>query len=483
MKWIILLALVLSNAIASNTERDYYYNFLQPLTINLEQNQSQTIFNRPKALLKFQTLAKTAPNSKEFHYLNYKLMQDFQHQYFTIAIKDKKIYNIEKNNFVQILQSIKEPSFFTLYSKLYIEILATKSLKHNDILKLYSLASKKEQPYVQLLSYLNSLNQLNSISFTDQNNLHNKLTLLLIGLPQKQQEYILRLTALQLSSFYDKKSIEFDFNKLFAQNNEIKREQVLKVLNFKDAKVFYKYIMKEKRSFFEERVFNRTMKALKRNDVAMILATLYMQNNDFSEALSYIRQAPRNNLYNPYNPFNSCIDINNSKRLRSASHTRKFAETMSRLEKRTINHKTPKASDYYLYGNGLYNKSWFGNFPMSSVFFHNKDIYKNSIPPTTNLEKALNAYENALRITQKEEFKAEISYQILKIKFNMARINMKHYPKELSKIPQLDEKKNLTYLLKASKSFREAIEDYKSDYADTKYGGKVIKNSIIFTYL
>lgn len=482
MKWIVLLSLLLSNAIASNTEHDYYYDFLQPLTI-ITPEQNQSSFNRPKALLEFQALAKIAPKSKKFSYLNYKLMQDFQQQHFNMTIKDKKIYNREKNHFVKILESIEEPSFFTLYSKLYIETLATKSLKHNDIVKLYSLANKNQQPYVQLLSYLNSLNQLNSISLTDQQNLHKQLTLLLINLPKQQQEYILRLTALQLSSFYDKHSIEFDFNRLFAQNNEIKREQVLKVLNFKDAKVFYKYIIKEKRSFFEERVFNRTMKALKRNDVAMILATLYMQNNDFSEALSYIRQAPRNNLYNPYNPFNSCIDINNSKRFTSSSHTRKFAETMSRLEERTINAKSPKARDYYLYGNGLYNKSWFGNFPMSSVFFRNKDIYKNSIPPTSNLEKALNAYERALRITPNEEFKAEIAYQILKIKFNMARIDTKNYPKGLNKMPQLDEKKTLTYLLNASKSFKEAIEDYKSDYADSKYGARVIQKSVLFTYL
>ncbi len=483
MKWIVLLTLVLSLTIASDTKRDYYYDFLQPLTINLDKNQSQTDFNRTNSLLEFEALAKTAPKSKKFYYLNYKLMQDFQQQHFNMTIKDKKIYNREKNHFVKILKSIEEPSFFTLYSKLYIETLTTKSLKHNDILKLYSLASKKEQPYVQLLSYLNSLNQLNSISLTDQQNLHKQLTLLLIGLPKKQQEYILRLTALQLSSFYDKDSIEFDFNRLFAQNNEIKREQVLKALNFKDAKVFYKYIMKESRSFFEQRVYKRTMKALKRNDVAMILATLYMQNNNFSEALSYIRQAPRTNLFNQYNPFNSSIDINNSKKFSSSSNTRKFAETMSRLEKRTIENKTPKARDYYLYGNGLYNKSWFGNFPMSSVFFRNEDIYKNSIPPTTNLEKALDAYENALKITSNEEFKAEIAYQILKIKFNMARINIKLYPKELNKMPQLDEKKNLTYLLKASRGFKEAIEDYKSDYGHTKYGTRVIKESILFTYL
>jgi len=241
--------------------------------------------------------------------------------------------------------------------------------------------------------------------------------------------------------------------------------------------------MKKKRSFFEERVFRANMKALKRNDVAMILSTLYMQNNNFSQARSYIRQTPRSNRLSEYNPFNSSISINNKIKFRKTYSMRAFAETMSRLEERLKEKESAKARDYYLYGNGLYNKSWFGNFPMSSVFFHKEDIYKNAIPPTSNLKKARKAYENALQLTTDDKFKAEIAYQLLKIEFNMARINIDNYSKEMNKMPKLDETKNIRLLLQSSRSFIEAVKDYKSDHAHTKYGEKVIKESIIFTYL
>lgn len=482
MKLIILLTLLITNSVASDSKHDDYYDFLQPLIINLEQNQSHNSFNKQKALLKFETIAKVAPKSKEFYSLNYKLIQNFQYQHFNVDTKDKDIYNAEKNHFIKILKSIKEPSFFTLYSKLYLETLDSKRLKHKDIMRLYTLSSNDERPYVQLLSYVDSLNQLNSISFKDQNNLHHKLTLLLNELPKKQQEYILRLTSLQLLPLYDKKSIEFSFNKLFAQNSTISRDSILQTLNFKDAKLFHEYIMKKKRSFFEERVFRANMKALKRNDVAMILSTLYMQENNFTEARSYIRQTPRNNLYSLYNPFSSSIEIDNKREYKKSSSLRKFAETMSRLEEK-LEGEPPKARDYYLYGNGFYNKSWFGNFPMSSVFFHNEDIYKNNIPATCNLEKAQKAYESALKIATKEKFKAEIAYQLLKIEFNMAMINSKNYTNEMNTMPKANETKNIKQLLKSSRSFIEAIKDYRSDYAHTAYGERVIKESILFTYL
>ncbi len=492
MRWIIFLSLYLSSSMASPQHNDYY-DFLQPFIINLDQNRIQDTISTQKALLEFHSLAKTAPKSKEFHYLNYKLMQKFQHQQFNISIKEKnnsedinkkqKLFNLEKSYFIRILKSIKEPSFYTLYSKLYIETLDMKRLEHQSLKKLYDLGNITQRPYIQLLSYIDSLNQLNSISLIDQETLHKKLTLLLIGLPKKQKEYILRLTALQLSPFYDKERIEFDFNRLFAKKSSITRKEILQTLNFKDAKTFHQYIMKKKRSFFEERVFRTTMKALKRNDVAKILTTLYMQGNNFSEARSYIRQAPRNNLYNKFNPFSSSIELDNKRKYNYSSNLRKFAETMSRLEKRLKEEKTATARNYYLYGNGLYNKSWFGNFPLSAVFFHNKDIYKDAIPPTADLTKAFSSYASALELSKKDEFKAEIAYQLLKIKFNMARIDKNSYTKDMKKVPKLDERKKITHLLKASRSFIEAIKDYKSDYAHTQYGQRVIQESILFTYL
>jgi hypothetical protein len=489
MKWIILLSLVITNILATDSKHDDYYDFLQPLIVNLDENQSQNHTNRQISLSRFTRLATTAPHSKEFYYLNYKLMQEFQYLHFHMKIKDninitkkRELFIRDKNLFIKTLTSIEEPSFFTLYSKLYLETLDSKRLKHKDLMKLYSLTSKEKQPYVQLLSYVDSLNQLNSISIIDQNNLHKKLTLLLIGLPKKQQGYILRLTALQLQPLYAKDSIEFEFNRLFAQKSIIKREEILHVLNFKDADSLKDYIMKKRRSFFEERVFKTNMNALKRNDIAMILAKLYIQKENFDEARSYIRQAPRSNLYSEYNPFSSSIELDNKRVYKKSSSLRTFAETMSRLEKR-LKKESPLARDFYLFGNGLYNKSFFGNFPMSSVFFHNSDIDKEHIPPTTNLTKAYKAYERALQISTKEEFRAEIAYQILKIEFQMAMTNSKNYLRSMHKIPNTDETKKVKHLLIESRSFIETMQDYKLDYAHTTYGKRVIKESILFSYL
>ena len=487
MRWTILLTLVISNLIASISKSNDYYDFLQPLIVNLDINQSNNSNSREKLLSKFDSLAKLAPRSNELYYLNYKLMQDFQYQLFHISIEKNNKYTMEEKNsfykdkyrFIEILKSIKEPSFFTLYSQLYLETLDSKRLQHKSVIKLYSLSNSKQYPYVQLLSYLNSLNQLNSISITNQNNLHKKLTLLLLGLPKKQQEYTLRLTAQRLLPLYDKNSIEFIFNKLFAQKSHIKREDILHVLNFKDADLFKEYIMKEKRSFFEERVFKTTMQTLRRNDIAMILSILYMQKDNYDEARSAIRQTPRNNLYSKYNPFSSSVEPDNKKVYKKSSSLRKFAETMSRLEKR-IEKGSKKTRDYYLYGNGLYNKSCFGNFPLSSVFFQNKNILKSTTPHTCNLEKARQAYEHAFQLSIDEQFKAEISYQLLKIEFNIAMINSNNY---INKMPKLTDRKEVIHLLKSSRGLIEAVKDYKLDYAQTEYGKKVIEESILFTYL
>jgi hypothetical protein len=491
MRWLILLCLVISHSIASNSQQNSdYYDFLQPLVINFDINNSQDDTNRKKLLLKLDNLSKVSPQSNEFYYLNYKLMKIFQYQLFHISIKKSNNktsqeidrFNDDKNYFINILKSIKNPSFFTLYSKLYLEILDSKRLKHKDLIKLYSLSSKEQQPYVQLLSYVDSLNQLNSISITDQNNLHKKLTLLLIGLPKKQKEYILRLTALRLLPLYDKSSIEFAFNKLFAQKSTIRRDDILHILNFKDADLFNNYITKEKRSFFEKRVFTSMMKALRRNDIAMILSILYMQKNDFTKARSYLRQTPRDNLYNQYNPFSSSIELNNKRVYKKHSSLRKFAETMSRLEER-LSSKDVTAKDFYLYGNGLYNKSYFGNFPMSSVFYRQNEIYRDAIPPTANLNSAYKYYEKALQKSKNEEFRAEVAYQILKIEFLMALTNSSHYLKDMKKMPKRDDIEAITYLLIESQRFIETMQDYKLDYIDTKYGKRVIEESIIFSYL
>ena len=447
-------------------------------------------------LLEFETIAKIAPKSVWFQRLSYMIMQDFQNQRYQLMSqanrKDKyfknrlKSYNLQKNRFLTILATIKEPSFFTLYSKLYLKTLDYQALQTSDIVKLYGLANKEEKPYVQLLSYMHGLHQLNSSSLEDQEILYRQLKLLLPQLKEEKQKSILRYTALQLATLYPKNSIETHLNALFAKNREIHRDQILKAVNFEKATTFNEYIEKERRSFLEKEVFKTTMRSLHKNDVAKILLTLHMQNNNFDRARFYLRQTPRSNVYTPYNPFNATLSGNNRTKSRKSYNQRDFTETMLRLEER-IKKEPTSARDHFLYANGLYNKSWFGNFPMSSVLYRNTSIYKNApLPKTTNLRQAEDEYLLAYYYAKDNEFKAKIVYQLLKIEFNKALINRYNYSKEMWSMPTIggwnNGTTNVIRLLKASQDFTEAIQDYRAEHGHTEYGKKVIQNCITFKY-
>lgn len=494
LKLFTLFTLYSTTLFANNSEN--HYDFLQPFMVQLDNNFTQNPKTQNELLQEFEKLIETDKNSTRYRYVNYKIMQNFQYEHYKIATGNHnklEQYNVNKTHFIKLLKSVKKPSFFTLYSQLYIETLSDETLSHKNVIRLNNLATHQERPYVQLLSYIHGLNQLINISIDEQNTLYEQLKLLLPGLPKEQQNYILRYTALHLLPLYDKSQLETDFAEVFAKNKIIKRSQILQKLNFKRANAVKAYLMKKKRSFLEQAIFDANMNALKRNDVALILTTLYMQDNNFIEARNYIRQAPRENLFSQYNPFNTGLDINNKVRYRKTYSTRTFAETMSRLEEK-LDDESVTARDFYLYANGLYNKSWFGNFPMSSVFQRDPYIYKNApIPPTTNLKKARSAYHDALKRVEvtklkkekKEKFRAEIAYQLLKIEFNTALLATKNYPPHIKSMPNIDnsktEREAISYLLKQSRSFTEALKDYKSDYGHTEYGQKVIRNSIIFS--
>jgi hypothetical protein len=446
-------------------------------------------------LFEFASITSIAPKSVWFERLSYMLMQDFQQQHYEILLhtgkKDRKfrnkvkIYKLKKRRFLHILNKIKKPSFFTLYAKLYLTIIDNKSPNRQTLHKLQTLANPAEQPYVQLLNYLHALHQLSSISSNDQHYLYRQLKPLLKIFPKKEQQSILRYTALQHATLYLKESIESNFSYFFATHKEIRRDEILKILNFKQAHKFQAYIEKKSRSFLDSIIYKRYMQTLYKNDVAKILSTLYIQDNKFQEAQFYIRQVPRENIYTPYNPFNATLSGDNRTLSKKSYSQRKFTETMLRLEA-ALKQNPKSAQDYFLYANGLYNKSWFGNFPMSSVFYRSPIIqHEQKIPKTSDLHKAENNYLLAFYYTKDHNFRAKITYQLLKIKFNRTLLKNFKSHKELWSIPHFGENhgtKNVIKLLQESKDFTEAIKDFKADYAKTPYGQEIIKNCITFQY-
>lgn len=449
--------------------------------------------NEPLHELK--SIAKLAPKSIWFERLAYMILQDLQYQRYDIMVhsgkKDKyfkakiKSYKLQKKYFLSVISHLKEPTFFTLYAKLYLNVLEYNALKRNELLILRSLANNKQKPYAKLLTYIYSLHQLSSNSSQAQRSLYLQLKPLLKNFSTKKQTSILRYTALQISTLNEQNTIEKALNKLFAQNIN-HRTNILIALNYADASKFETYIEKKKRSYFETTIFKQSMKNLKKKDVAKILSTLYLQENNLDKAQHYLRQIPELNLFTPYNPFNASINGTNRSKSKTSYSQKKFIETILRIQ--SVLTKDPhSARDHFLYANALYNKSWFGNFPMSSVLYRSTNLSKDELlPKTMNLDEAKKSYELALKYAEKEEFRAEIAYQLLKIKFNQALTNRDNYSNEIFSMPHFGSTyngtENIIKLLKASKEFTESINNFKFDYEHTNYGQKVIKECITFEY-
>jgi hypothetical protein len=492
-----------------------YYDFKidsdetwQSLLESTENNDTKALYHFLRAmkwenepLHELKSIVLLAPNSVWVERLNYMIMQELQNKRYNIMVhsgkKDKyfkaevESYKLQKEHFISVLKTIKKQTFFTLYSQLFLNVLEYNSLKRTDLVTLRTLANNKQKPYAKLLTYIYGLHQLSSSSDEEQYALYQQLKPLLPMFSEKKQASILRYTALQLATVDEANPIENTMNKLFSQN-ESYRGSILEALNYANASEFKAYVEKKKRSFFEQKVFKKTMSNLNKGDVANVLATLYLQENNFKEAQFYLRQVPQQNLFTPYNPFNVSINTSNRSKSKKTYSQKKFVETMLRIESALKKNPT-SAIEHFLYANAFYNKSWFGNFPMSSVLYRSPYLIRGQKPPsTTDLSRAQKEYELALKYAdykdkeKNENFKAKIAYQLLKIKFNLAISNTYHYDKETWEMPHFGTWNNGTEkvikLLKESQDFSEAIKDFRANYKHTNYAKEVIKKCVTFRY-
>ena len=492
-----------------------YYDFKinsdeewQSLLNSTQNKETQALYHFLRAmkwenepLHELKNIASLAPNSVWFERLSYMIMQELQNKRYNIMVhsgkKDKyfkaevESYKLQKEHFIAVLKTIKKQTFFTFYSQLFLNVLEYNSLKRTDLVTLRSLANHKQKPYAKLLTYIYGLHQLSSSSEEEQYALYQQLKPLLPKFSKKKQTSLLRYTALQLATVDEAKPIENIINKLFSQNKN-HRSTILKALNYVNASEFKTYIEKKKRSFFEERIFKKTMGNLNRGDVAKVLATLYLQENNFKEAQFYLRQVPEQNLFTPYNPFNVSINTSNRTQSKKTYSQKQFVETMLRI-KSALERNPKSAMDHFLYANALYNKSWFGNFPLSSVLYRSPHLIRGQkLPRTTDLAEAQKEYELALEYAnydnekKNENFKAKIAYQLLKIKFNIAISDTYQYDKETWEMPRFSTwgngTKKIMKLLKESRDFTEAIKDFKAGYKHTDYAKEVIEKCITFRY-
>jgi hypothetical protein len=482
-----------------------YYDFKVTSDTNWHAMLDRAVNEDEKALLYFlramhwqnsgikdlKSIAKIAPQSIWFDRLSYMVMQDLQNQRYTIMQEEyykiktdeiKKSYAEQIAAYKDILKAQKDPSFFTLYANLYLDMIDYKPLDKKRFKQLRAKASKKEQVYVALIGYLDMLNRTKNLK--NQAKLATAIKPILSQLPEAQQQSLLRYSVLQIATLYPQGHAKRDILKLYTANGSsyyMPYYYGLWSLVNANADEFERYIKEKNRSFFEQKAYEYNMKNLQSGDIYKIAALLFMQDNDFKKANKYLAKLPKDSEASPYNPFNTFVSGNNRSGKKGEYTQKKFAKVMLDLQQK-IKAGSKDPMDHYLYATGLYNKSWFGSFPMSATL--HRSVYLSSspyesLPKSTDLSLAQKEYKIALRYARKKEFKAKIAYQLLKIDLANACIA---YVKSGAWGPSFGYLEEMKEVLQKDKNFSSNIIKYKREYSNTQYGKEVIKSCASFRF-
>ena len=341
------------------------------------------------------------------------------------------------------------------------------------------MAKGKEKVFVDVVVYLNEITKLIKTDSKSQQKAFVHLESLLKRLSKKEAYSLFAYTSHHMYEIYPKGSVE----KLIAGLHSAPNNYIDSLVGNADvlkADDFETYIEKKQRaSYYENQLFKRAMRELEKGDIAKILAILNIKNGNFKVADKYLKQVPTLNRKTRYNPFNVSLSGNNRKVKGIAKGYRQkdFVATMLKIGI-SIEKNPTSSMDHFLYANGLYNSSWFGNFPMSASLYRNTTYIENKENDSIIkiLKEAKKEYELALKYATKSEFKAKIAYQLLKIKSNLLvlkALESKNYYSVRRETPKI---------LKASSELKEAFNDYKSGYSQTKYGKEIIKSCVTFSY-
>lgn len=434
-------------------------------------------------LREHQAISEVAPYSIWFKRLSYMIVQDLQKQLYDYELSNKdkyaknahKAYIEEKEYFFKTLSSLKEPSFFSHYSKLYLDVLEHKALKEKDVMVLKKMANAKEKVFVETLVYLNEITQLTTIDTKSQEKVFVNFEKILTKLSTKQGYSLFAYTAHHMEKLYPESSVEKMLSRLYSATPNAYIESITRNVDGFKADAFESYIENKNRSTYETKLFKKAMKSLEKNDIAKVLAILNTKEGNFKTADKYLKQTPSLNRTTPYNPFNVSLAGDNRK-IKGQGYTQKqFVQTMLKIGV-SIEKNPTSAMDHFLYANGLYNSTWFGNFPMSGLLYRNTTyIEEDEINQMKEQFKKIDKeYNLALKYAQKKEFKAKIAYQLLKVKSNLLVLN------QLEEDNYFDFTYYKTKQTFLAKHFSKDVATYIATHGQTKYGREIIKSCITF---
>ena len=439
-------------------------------------------------LMEHRELSKIAPDSVWFKRLSYMILQDFQSKYVDEESVDKsnkyertnyQSYLEKRAYFLETLSQLQKPKFFSLYAQLFMNIKEREHLNqfNKKFKDLDALATSKQKIFVDMLKYANDVRAVTTTKKGENRALFSHLTRVLKEAPPEKREDIFAYTAYFMAKMYPKNSVEELFSKYCSILPSNEYSYVAKDMDILEADDFERYVEKRDRDIYEKKVFNVIMKSLEKNDVAKFLTILYTKDGDFEKANHYMKQIPKLNRQTKFNPFNISLSGNNRKVKGKGYGQRKFVKTMLKIEQ-SIKKNPTSSMEHYLYANGLYNSSWFGNFP--NVGSVDRSVSSFSVAEgqhiLKNFDKIEKEYRLAEKYAKKPEFKAKIAYQLLKIEYN--RFLIAHEAE--------DDRVYVAYFdpqeLQKSKKFTKAIHDYKEQYGKTRYGKEIIKKCATFSY-
>lgn len=439
-----------------------------------------------------ENIAKIAPNSVWFEKLSFMVAQSLQSQRYSLmqemankskyAQESEKSFGIQKNEYFKVLNMLQKPSFFTLYVKTYFDLLDYKEVDNKQIEEIKKLAKKDDLPYVEILNYLQELNKTDKLEKDKLDFLYEKLKTLLPSFDKTTQNSLLRYSALQISTLYPEASLDRLFLNNYAKSDY---SSLTSTPNFTAPKDYLKYVNSQK-PYLENEVFNIFKNNTSEDKQNELLMMLYMQQNDFENALKYkeqIKEINPENIQTIYNPFNNLINGNNRKDTKQPYSFEKFTKTMVDIQK-ALQTNPQSVMDNYLYGIGLYNKSWFGNFPMSSISYKSTTFVDDAKQNGELLDLSTKYLKTARDLTQDSELRAKIDYAILKNEFAKLMVEATQKEKYFW-IPQYGDDsmtKELIDFLKKSPQFANMMKKYRTDYQNTKFGAEILDECITFKF-
>ena len=461
------------------------WNELQKLAQNNDEKTKiyalRALNENSNVLEELQNIYTIDKNSKWFDFVLYRELLDTQHFFDQDEYMARTIVPYEK--YINYLKTIKKDDMYLVnlslaYFNLYSNNLEIASKIKDDLLNKYPNSHE-----VQTFAYVLHLHQLDKIDIKTEDIIYDEMKKLTSD--EHISESIHNYTFVILKKLYLKQNDSF---KAFLSSNI----NYLSEASFDLALLekFNDFLTSKKQSKIEEHFLNKYLeqKMLEQKDNKFVLADnlkitqikLLISNLKFEEALKIDSNYLNEKVY--FNPFNGLISGNNRKGKQNTLSVKEFLEKMIVI-KNELDKNPNSAMDNYLYANALYNLSYFGNSNILTTMYRSVYSFSDISLQKEKMNLASKYYLIALENSQKDEFKAKITYMLAKVELadfdiNYAKKDKDYYNEDLDRF-DLERywgyHNDDIYVKYIDNKYGKYFDLLKKDYSNTKYYEELIK--------